>query len=328
MQAWPRMQALQAVLPKIRRALSLLLLGGTLGCELDEATLAEPQDIAVAEVYLNIGDRDDHLSAFFHWTLSTRSSRDLLGLDVKVVREDGLEVPLVPDDLSNCVIPDLEGEIEGVCYSPIFEIEGVFEPGTRVSLEVFFEDGSVLKGATQIPEDIQLIRPAVGERCALPPGKALEFVWNRSSGVWAYSAETEIRNLQDALAAQGVAVEEDSVALLGLAISESDTTIVFPKEFGIIERFDLEQDLALALQGGLPRGAIADVVVAALDQNYVNWVRGGNFNPSGLVRISSLRGSGVGVFASTVRRTVLILGEDPEYLPGDILPNCLSDGGS
>lgn len=306
----------------------LFLLGATLGCELDEVTLAEPQDIPVAEAYLMIGDRDDQLSVFVHWTLGTRSARELLDLGVKVVKEDGLEVTLLPGSLSPCVDSDLDGEIEGVCYSPSFDIEGVFEPGELVTLEIFFEDGDVLRGATQIPQDMELIRPGAGPECALPPGTTLEFVWNRSPGVWAYSAETEIRNLQDALAAEGVSVEEDSVALVGLAISESDTTIVFPKEFGVVERFELEQDLALALQGGLPVGTTADVVVAALDRNYVNWVRGGNFNPSGPIRISSLRGPGEGVFASVVRRSVLIRVGDPAYSPGNLLPPCLPDGGS
>jgi hypothetical protein len=48
------------------------------------------------------------------------------------------------------------------------------------------------------------------------------------------------------------------------------------------------------------------VVVAAADRNYVNWVRGGNFNPSGLVRVPSVRGDGTGVFGSIVAKTVVL----------------------
>jgi hypothetical protein len=127
--------------------------------------------------------------------------------------------------------------------------------------------------------------------------------------------------LRAALAPQGIVVEEDSVALLGLAVSEADTTIVFPQEFGVFNRFDLQQEVALALQEGLPLGSQGVVAIAALDRNYVNWVRGGNFNPSGAVRISSLRGDGIGVLASAVRRAVRIVGTD-----GSELPSCLEGG--
>ncbi|HLM67787.1 MAG TPA: hypothetical protein VK358_09680, partial [Longimicrobium sp.] len=61
---------------------------------------------------------------------------------------------------------------------------------------------------------------------------------------------------------------------------------------------DFNQDLLRALQGGLPDKTAATVVVAAADRNFVNGVRGGNFNPSGQVRISSIVGDGVGVFGS------------------------------
>ncbi len=42
------------------------------------------------------------------------------------------------------------------------------------------------------------------------------------------------------------------------------------------------------------------MTVAAADRNYINGVRGGSFNPSGQVRISSVTGDGVGVFGSLV----------------------------
>jgi hypothetical protein len=123
------------------------------------------------------------------------------------------------------------------------------------------------------------------------------------------------------LAPQGIEVEEDSLSLLGLSIAENDTTLVFPSEFGVFDRFDLDRDLALVLQEGLPQGTRARIVVAAAERNYVNWVRGGNFNPSGAVRIPSLRGDGVGVLGAVVRRVVWVEGA----LPRDGLPSCLPD---
>jgi hypothetical protein len=66
----------------------------------------------------------------------------------------------------------------------------------------------------------------------------------------------------------------------------------------VFDRFSFNQNLLRLLQTGLPGGTTARVVVAAADRNYINGVRGGSFNPSGPVRISSVVGDGVGVFGS------------------------------
>lgn len=293
------------------------------GCELDEVGLATPDDVPVVEAYIMIGDGPDQVTAFLHWTLGTRPARDLLDREVVLTREDGLQVPLFPENLEDCVLPGIVDAVEGVCYTPGFNVNGLFQPGTEVKLEILLDDDDLLESTTNIPEAIDFIRPVVRNQCALAPGEALEFIWNRSPGVWAYTAETEIKGLRSALEETGIQVDADSVALQGLAVSDADTTLVFPMEFGVFERFDLEQALAEALQEGLPRGADADVVIGAADQNYVNWLRGGNFNPSGPVRVSSIRGPGIGVFGSVFRRTILVRGGDPSYFPGGLLPNCL-----
>jgi hypothetical protein len=103
--------------------------------------------------------------------------------------------------------------------------------------------------------------------------------------------------------------------LLGLASSASDTTIVFPSEFGLLERFSVDRELLVALQGGLPRGTRAQVSIAAVERNYTNWARGGTFNPSGQVRIPSLRGDGTGFFGATVLRTLTVV-VPPRGQPG------------
>jgi hypothetical protein len=216
--------------------------------------------------------------------------------------------------------------VEGACYAAEIDIEGFFDPGSQADLEIVTGEGEVTRGVTEIPGNMELIRPEARGRCALAPGDTLLFEWNRSPGVWAYSAETEVMDLKDALAAEGIVVETDSVALRGLAVSDADTTVAFPQEFGILERFDLEQEVALALQRGLPRGATANVVIAAVDRNYVNWVRGGNFNPSGFVRVSSLQGEAVGVFGSMVRRYIEVKGGAPGDFPGESISNCIPGG--
>ena len=114
--------------------------------------------------------------------------------------------------------------------------------------------------------------------------------------------------------------EEDPLLLVGLSISEQDTTIVFPSEFGIFDRFDLEQDLSVRLQTGLPNSTTAEVSITAVEGNYVGWARGGNFNPSGQVRVPSLRGDGMGVFGATVSRRFFVFSSDQTSL----LPDCLS----
>jgi hypothetical protein len=53
-------------------------------------------------------------------------------------------------------------------------------------------------------------------------------------------------------------------------------------------------------------------LIAAVERNYVNWVRGGNFNPSGLVRVSSLRGAATGTFGGvSVREFQVLSSTDP-----------------
>ena len=287
-------------------------------CELTEASLAQPDDVLVAEGYIRVGDGSDQITVFLHWTVGTGALEPLRAASVVIYPEGQPEVRLGPTDPHHCIQSDLPEEPEGVCFIPPGSSENVMAPGTLAELLVRLPDGRELHGGTLIPDDIRLIRPSDEFACELPPGRHVRFLWNRSPGAWAYSAEAELDGLRAALAPEGIVVEEDSVALLGLAVSEADTTIVFPREFGVFNRFDLQQEVALALQEGLPLGSQGVVAIAALDRNYVNWVRGGNFNPSGAVRISSLRGDGIGVLASAVRRGVRIFGTE-----GSGLSSCL-----
>ena len=114
--------------------------------------------------------------------------------------------------------------------------------------------------------------------------------------------------------------------LLGLSITANDTTIVFPAEFGVFDRFDLDQDIATALQEGLPAGTVAPVTIAATDRNYVNWARGGNFNPSGQVRVPSIQGDGTGVFGTFVVRGFEAVASATQPA-GETLPACPLPGG-
>ncbi|HZG44346.1 MAG TPA: hypothetical protein VEY93_15455, partial [Longimicrobium sp.] len=98
----------------------------------------------------------------------------------------------------------------------------------------------------------------------------------------------------------------DPLELLGVSVSSSDTTALLPNEFGVFDRFELDQNLLRFLQGGLPEGVNLVLTISAADRNYINGVRGGSFNPSGQVRIPSVVGDGVGVFGSLVPLTARI----------------------
>jgi hypothetical protein len=158
-------------------------------------------------------------------------------------------------------------------------------------------------GSTTVPGDFAIVRPA-SSTCALPADTAIDVTWKPSGGAWVYIIESNLRGIRSALAERNVTLGDDPLRLIGLAISNNDTTIAFPREFGLFDRADPDlSDALLAISKGLPPNVIADVVVAAADRNYVNWVRGGNFNPSGLVRVPSIRGAGTGVFSSIVPRS-------------------------
>ena len=58
--------------------------------------------------------------------------------------------------------------------------------------------------------------------------------------------------------------------------------------------------------GGLPGGASADVVIAALDRNWANWIREGRANINGVVLIPSVFGDGTGMFGTAVRWKVSV----------------------
>lgn len=278
------------------------------GCELEEVSLTEPEDVLVAEVFVTVGDGPDEVTAYLQWTQGEGGPGDLRETEIRLAVDGGPPIELAPSGATSCLEPELALELDGTCFQAPLLGEDELGPGDRLEVEMTTADGRVLRGGMVLPGDFDFLQPLAQEVCALPSGVPLEVLWSRSKGAWAYSGEALIWGLREALGVQGVEVEQDSVSLLGLSISEADTSLVFPQEFGVFERFDLDRELALALQEGLPEGAEAQVVVAALERNFVNWVRGGNFNPSGAVRVPSLRGDGTGVLGGVVRRIVHVIG--------------------
>lgn len=62
--------------------------------------------------------------------------------------------------------------------------------------------------------------------------------------------------------------------------------------------------------------SVADQIAAG-DRNYVNWLRGGRFNPSGMIRVPSVHGDGTGVFGSvaSTRRLLITTFPAPDEHP-------------
>ncbi len=279
------------------------------GCELEELTLVEAEDVVVAEVILESVEGLDgavRVRAFLHRTLGAAGAgfQPVPGARITIRGEEGRTLELAETHQDRCA-ETLPVEGDGSCY---WSVPGAAEwlgPGDRFEVEILLAGGGILRGATTIPGDFQLAGLAPESACRLDADTPWEIHWSTSDGAWVYVNETLIEGLGTALAPEGIEAD-DPLYLLGLSVSASDTSIVFPGEFGVFNRFELEQDLALRLQQGLPAGTVADITITATDRNYVNWVRGGNFNPSGQVRLPSLRGDGTGVFASVLVRKVSV----------------------
>jgi len=299
------------------------------GCELQEVTIVEVDPTVVAEVYVQIGGGQfgaSQIVAFLHSTLDGTSVFDAAvpGATITVSAPGSGSVELGETAPERCLVLT-NGEEFGSCYH--FSQQGPpsatfpFGPGDLVELTIDLPSGDRMISQSRIPGDFQIEGIEDGLRCMVPPDTELPIRWTESPGTWAYINETTIFGLRAALEPRGIEVDEDPLQLLGLSVSSDDTEILFPSEFGIFDRFDLDQDVATALQNGLPAGTMAPVTIAATDRNYVNWARGGNFNPSGQVRVPSIQGDGTGVFATLVVRGFQAF-SGPDAGQAEVLPLC------
>lgn len=291
----------------MRRGAGRLLLAGLLlasgGCELAEVTSAPGEDVLVVEAVLRT-DRERQ-EVLLHRSIEGQVVRGVPDARVTVTAPDGREIEFRQETLAACAASRGsfgEVEVEASCYaSPDGALQVV--PGAAYDLRVATPDGRRLRGRTTVPGRFAFrsppLDPGAGERavCRLSPNTPLPLAWSRAAGARSYIANLEIFGLASAF--RGTTINApDPLELTGLAVSEADTTLVLPTDFGIFERADLDRDLLLALRDGFPAGVSVFLTLAAADRNYVNAVRGGAFNPSGAVRISSVSGDGVGVFGS------------------------------
>ncbi|CAN5200520.1 hypothetical protein BH23GEM4_BH23GEM4_08620 [soil metagenome] len=282
----------------------------TLGCTIADVTIASGEDIPVVEAVLRTGNARQLI--LLHRSVGSGSGVEERGAIVIVRTPEGREIRfqeerLQAPALSACGF-STDSEARGTCYLSPAEVTGFVVPGAVYELEVTTVRGERLRGRTVVPGSfgwtfVPPPPPGQVSVCDVPARQLVPLTWTRSVGARSYVAEISIGGLRDALAGSGIPAEEipDPLELSGLAISETDTTLIVPSEFGLFERFDLDQRLLRVLQEGFPPGAESFLALAAADQNYVNAVRGGSFNPSGPVRISSVVGDGEGVFGSLNR---------------------------
>jgi hypothetical protein len=292
------------------------------GCSLGEVTAAEGGDVLVVEGHLQASPQRQTI--LLHRSLRNGEARGEPNAEVTITGPDGVAVALSEVPQTVCA-EDVSSELSdslivwAACYATSSPDELVVHPGATYQLDVVSERGERVRGRTTVPGSFRGRRPLVPDSeafpaCAMAPRTNLELMWTESEGAWSYLATVEITGLSGALEGTGIDAP-DRVDLTGLSISQSDTTLVIPAEFGLFELSNLDQDLLIYLQGGFPPGVTARLRISALDRNYVNAIRGGSFNPSGAVRFSSVVGDGVGVFGSYVPRDLFIVVEPRSPLP-------------
>lgn len=298
------------------------------GCTIADVTVPPSEDRLVVEAVL----RTDNLrqAILLHRSVRDHTSVGEAGAEVVVTGPNGLRV-VFEQTLDTCfaVSPgheDAEVSVQGTCYASPVSAGRWVQPGQAYELRVRTARGEEARARTVVPGafEIRGIRTATRSdvrepACALPPQTPLPLRWSPAAGAWGYLSPLTIFGLSSTLPASYE--PPDPLELLGVSVSAADTTLVLPGQFGVFERFDYNQALLRELQRGLPDGTSARVLVAAADRNYINGVRGGNFNPSGQVRISSIVGDGVGVFGSLVPLAFAVdVGAAPGTTPPCIAP--------
>lgn len=290
----------------IRLACAFFVALGLAACQIQEITVAEPESVSIAEIYFRVTDGVSDGFALLHQT--TGGAGVLLrGSRVFVTGASGLTVEMEDETvLVECVSGLPPAGFQGQCFRLTQQGATLVRPGARLDVRIELPGGGVLSGTVRMPGDYTLLTPApTSGECRVLPGTQLPVRWTPSAGAWAYLPEATVFGLEVALLPAGIRVPTDPLTLQGISISEADTTILFPAQFGIFNRFSSDREVLVALQQGFPPTSpvAGRVWVSALERNAVNWNRGGNFNPSGTVRIPSIFGDGTGVVAGVVNRS-------------------------
>ena len=293
------------------------------GCALINVEIADPEDVIVAEVQALLthdwdgGGVSLSAGALLHRTFQREEAPSLRGAKV-VISEPTKGSVLLEErrDAEDCVIPNplsrdsIDGQFApgAVCFRAN-ATPSPFDPGDRLSLDITAPDGRVLAGTSLIPGAFDLVELNEDSgQCRLDPDTNYRFQWRFVENAWSYIADSRFEGLEGPMARRGID-SPDTLYLLGIATGPADSTLVFSSDFGVFEFLAAtkeEREVISELRKGLPGGGGATVAVAAADRNWVNWERGGTFNPSGEIRIPSVFGDGTGVFSTGTRRVVRV----------------------
>ena len=314
---------------------ALVALLGVASCELTEVTIAAADDVIVAQTNLVV--ELDHegpgttldVFAYLQRTLNAEVARPVPGAVVSITgpsgtvrlteREDGSECfyfpGLAPGDTLTTHYRTRLGSCYGARITP-----SPFAPGETLSQEIALPDGRRLAAVSQLPGAFVLrgLDQRDG-RCRMEPDTNYRFAWTAAEGSWSYLSEARFEGLKDALAGREIEAP-DTLHLLGISIGDQDTEVVFPRQYGFFRLLqdDFVGEIVGALQDGMPAGASAEIAIVATDRNWVNWVRGGNFNPSGEIHIPSVFGEGgTGSFGTGTGRRIRVSAR-----PGEEGPLC------
>jgi hypothetical protein len=302
------------------RGLAALALASLAACSLTEVTTAPGQDVVVVQALLRTDlSRQQILLAH---TLEGTAARGEPDAKVTVTGPAGdvhtfaSARPFCYSVESLYVTRD-SLDFDGTCY--VSTDESWVTPGAVYDLRVETADGRVIRGRTRVPSSFAIPSlpppaPQTAESvCSLAPDSTFTLLWTASDSSYGYVVDAQLFNLSKSLSGRGFDVP-DPLELQGFSISRADTTLVVPTDLGVFERFLYDDQLLVAIRNGLPEGTQVDLVLAAVDRNWVNSARGGNFNPSGEVHVSTVVGDGVGVFgAVNARRAVVVVQRQSQY---------------
>ena len=314
--AWPR---------GIIGVFVLLISALLAGCELDEVTAPPAEDILVIEAVLRAGRPLQYV--LLHRSIDGAMVPGETGARVEVTGEDGRVIRFTEAPLQACSLIGADDErlgaieLEAVCYVST-PVDAFFvQPGGSYELFVETVAGEVARGRTTLPGSFGFIVPAVRLRprtltadCTFPES-IFQMVWRKAEGAWSYLLMLELRDWSRLVPAEDLG--PDPLQLLSVSVSANDTTIVFPTNIGLFQRGELDQRVFAIFENGIPAGVRTRMVVMAAERNYTNAIRGGRFNPSGPVRVSSVVGDAVGVFGGVV--PIVLRSED---IPGLPTPPC------
>ncbi len=295
------------------RPLLLAPLALLAGCTLSDVTIPASEEVVAVEAVLRT---DAEIQAIvMHSSLDGRDVKGVGGAKVTVTGNNGRTYVFEQEGNTDCYqfsaiyFRDEPGSVSATCYQSLRADGPWVIPGEEYRLRVELADGRVIQGRTRVPGNftltglpfVRMQRARGTAECAIPPGVLQRISWSRSDSAYSYISPIRIFGIREALKRDSLDVEiPDPMELVGLAVSEEDTDILLPSEYGVFERLQYDSEALAALQTGLPEGVLVELMTAAMDRNYLNAVRGGRFNPSGPVRISSVTGEGVGVFGSLV----------------------------